>query len=146
MSRSKDVQVVGLCNVAPHKGQGIVRKVDLSRRGAASLIEGVSGPRHAEGRLFGCANSATTHAILTDGWGYAPVARFERTRQVMSKGREGGEKGRQRGWREEGWERGEVTGSRTRVGERERIQEGIERSGLGRRGQGRGEGEAEVEE
>ena len=55
-------------------------------------IEGVSGPRHAEGRLFGCANSATTHAILPDGWGYAPVARFERTRQVMSKGREGGEK------------------------------------------------------
>ena len=60
-------------------------------------IEGVSGPRHAEGRLFGCANSVTTHAILPDGWGYAPVARFERTRQVMKKGKGRRGKGRQRG-------------------------------------------------
>ena len=97
------MHVVGLCNVAPHKGQAIVMKVDLSRRDAVSLIEGVSGPRHAEGRLFGCANSATTHAILPDGWGYAPVARFERTRQVMSKGREGGQReGREVGGRRVG--------------------------------------------
>lgn len=81
---------------------GVIVCIFLSTHQLASLpggqilkrwyIEGVSGPRHAEGRLFGCANSATTHAILPDGWGYAPVARFERTRQVMSKGREGGEK------------------------------------------------------
>ena len=31
------MQVVALCNVAPHKGQAIVRKVDPSRRGAATF-------------------------------------------------------------------------------------------------------------
>ena len=36
-SRSFDVHVVGLCNVAPHKGQAIVRKVDPSRRDAVTF-------------------------------------------------------------------------------------------------------------